>query len=323
MRFEQHLDGQVAAEVDVSSLEHGPHAAAGDLTEDLIASPAAPTAGHLGRRRLEDRSGTVLDLGVAQQHHGARRRWFRRSEPWRWKQPAQATWRARHRGMAHSVRLSPAPGSEPPPVCSIKQGGQSPTALPAGRGTAAHREQRGMSVMRGSPSGRRKSICSDIFGHRQLGVTVADRDKGHPQPSESRQITTNRSCFPKYSEKVGKGTPARRRWPPCRPATACPRSSRRPRTCWVRRTDTSDYHDPAMLIWLDARSNHKGNANENLARADGALQPGHRPLHRARRQGGRPPSPVGMSITRSSPRSPIAMTRQRRSSWARPGAGRG
>ena len=30
--------------------------------------------------------------------------------------------------------------------------------------------------------------------------------------------------------------------------------------------DTSDYHDPAMLIWLDARSNHKGNANENLAR---------------------------------------------------------
>ena len=46
MRFEQDLDGQVAAEVDVAALEDGPHAAAGDLALELVAAPAP-----LGRRR--------------------------------------------------------------------------------------------------------------------------------------------------------------------------------------------------------------------------------------------------------------------------------
>ncbi len=51
---------------------------------------------------------------------------------------------------------------------------------------------------------------------------------------------------------------------------------------------TAVVHDAAMLIWLDAPSNRKGHPNENLARADGAVQPGDRTFHRARRQGGRP-----------------------------------
>ena len=34
--LEQDLHGQVAAQVGVASLEHGPHAAAGDLAEELV-----------------------------------------------------------------------------------------------------------------------------------------------------------------------------------------------------------------------------------------------------------------------------------------------
>ena len=47
--------------------------------------------------------------------------------------------------------------------------------------------------------------------------------------------------------------------------------------------------DPALLVWLDAPRNRKGHPNENLARELMELfTPGHRPFHRARRQGGRP-----------------------------------
>ena len=35
VRFEQDLDGEVAAEVRIATLEHGSHAAAGDLAEEL------------------------------------------------------------------------------------------------------------------------------------------------------------------------------------------------------------------------------------------------------------------------------------------------
>ena len=38
--LQQHLDGQVAAEVGVAALEDGPHAAAGDLAEELVAVTA-------------------------------------------------------------------------------------------------------------------------------------------------------------------------------------------------------------------------------------------------------------------------------------------
>ena len=35
--LQQHLDGQVAAQVDVAAAQHGPHAAAGDLARQLVA----------------------------------------------------------------------------------------------------------------------------------------------------------------------------------------------------------------------------------------------------------------------------------------------
>ena len=51
--LQQDLDGQVAAEVDVAALEHGPHAAAGDLAEELEAGRAVGRVGHLGRGGLD------------------------------------------------------------------------------------------------------------------------------------------------------------------------------------------------------------------------------------------------------------------------------
>ena len=58
--LEQDLDGQVAAEVGVAALEHGPHAAAGDLAEELephersarsgISAEAGRTTARVARR---------------------------------------------------------------------------------------------------------------------------------------------------------------------------------------------------------------------------------------------------------------------------------
>ena len=68
VRLEQDLDGQVAAEVGVAALEDGAHAAAGDLAEEL--EPSRPVAGrrHLGRSRLDERTGSIGDVRIAQQH---------------------------------------------------------------------------------------------------------------------------------------------------------------------------------------------------------------------------------------------------------------
>ena len=52
--LEQDLDGQVAAQVGVAALEDGPHAAAGDLAEELVAVAALGGRGHLVGRRLDD-----------------------------------------------------------------------------------------------------------------------------------------------------------------------------------------------------------------------------------------------------------------------------
>ena len=49
MLFQDHLDGQVPAEVDVASLEHRPHPAPSDLAHELIAARVAGEVGHLRR----------------------------------------------------------------------------------------------------------------------------------------------------------------------------------------------------------------------------------------------------------------------------------
>ena len=55
MRLEQDLDGQVAAQVGVAALEDGPHAAAGDLAEELEPRRAVGRCGHFGRVGLNKR----------------------------------------------------------------------------------------------------------------------------------------------------------------------------------------------------------------------------------------------------------------------------
>ena len=45
--LEQDLDGQVAPQVGVAALEDRPHAAAGDLAEELVAVTALAGRGHL------------------------------------------------------------------------------------------------------------------------------------------------------------------------------------------------------------------------------------------------------------------------------------
>ncbi len=45
MGFEQDLDGQVTAELAIAAAEDGPHAAAGNLAKELVASRAIPAPG--------------------------------------------------------------------------------------------------------------------------------------------------------------------------------------------------------------------------------------------------------------------------------------
>jgi hypothetical protein len=66
--LQQHLDGQVAAQVGISPLEHGSHAAAGDLAQELHPHRAIVGQGHLVRRRANHRPRVVVTVGVAQEH---------------------------------------------------------------------------------------------------------------------------------------------------------------------------------------------------------------------------------------------------------------
>ena len=73
VRIEQHLDGQVAAEVDIAAPQHGPHAAAGDLAEELI------PVGTLGRPGISVDDGMRIGPGPvsiseSRRGHGAPRR---------------------------------------------------------------------------------------------------------------------------------------------------------------------------------------------------------------------------------------------------------
>ncbi len=64
MLFQQDLHSEVATQVRVSALEHGPHAAVADLTQNLV---PPGLLGHLAGRGANHRR-FRLTLGVAQQH---------------------------------------------------------------------------------------------------------------------------------------------------------------------------------------------------------------------------------------------------------------
>ncbi len=70
--LEQDLHRQVAAQVGVASLEHGPHAAAGDLAEELVPVAALLRRGHLVGGGLDHGHPGVIGRRVGQQHAGDR-----------------------------------------------------------------------------------------------------------------------------------------------------------------------------------------------------------------------------------------------------------
>ncbi len=68
MLLQEDLQGQLASQVVVAALEHGTHAAAGDLAEDLV---AARRVGDLGGGGLDQRA-LVPRISVAKQDAGDR-----------------------------------------------------------------------------------------------------------------------------------------------------------------------------------------------------------------------------------------------------------
>ena len=65
--FQEHLDGEVAAQVVVSPFQDRSHAPPGDLAEELEPPGAVGGVGHLGRGGADDRARAVDRLGVAEQ----------------------------------------------------------------------------------------------------------------------------------------------------------------------------------------------------------------------------------------------------------------
>ena len=68
--LQQNLHSQVPTKVDVSALENGTHAAAGDLAEKLKASGASGKNRHFWRRGLNQWVDAGCALGVVQQQVG-------------------------------------------------------------------------------------------------------------------------------------------------------------------------------------------------------------------------------------------------------------
>ena len=68
--LEQDLDGQVAPEVGVASLEDRAHSAAGDLAQQLIAIASRGRIGHLRGARLDDGRRGPASIGVAERGPG-------------------------------------------------------------------------------------------------------------------------------------------------------------------------------------------------------------------------------------------------------------
>ena len=60
--LQEHLDGQVAAQVDVPAREDGPHAAAGDLAGELVAVADVGLGRHGVGLRLDGESAFVLGV---------------------------------------------------------------------------------------------------------------------------------------------------------------------------------------------------------------------------------------------------------------------
>ena len=81
--------------------------------------------------------------------------------------------------------------------------------------------------------------------------------------------------------------------------------------------------DPAMMVWLDTSQSKKGNAERELRpRADGAVQPRHRPLHREGHPRGRPRlHRLGDQGRQGVLQSEPARRRRQRPSSARPASG--
>ena len=74
--LEQDLDRQVAAQVVVTALEDGTHAAAGDLAQELIAVAAMGRRGHLRGCWPDDGTGDLGRPGLSEEQAG------NRTEPW-------------------------------------------------------------------------------------------------------------------------------------------------------------------------------------------------------------------------------------------------
>src|SRR5262249_62391536 len=60
VRLQEHLDGDVAAQVGVAPLEHGPHAAPGDLAQELITADRLALPWRLFRAGLAHGGGCAV-----------------------------------------------------------------------------------------------------------------------------------------------------------------------------------------------------------------------------------------------------------------------
>ena len=60
MRLEQHLEGEVSPEIDVSAFQHRTHTSAGDLAEKLV--PIGLLKRHLARRGFDEGRRMRLDV---------------------------------------------------------------------------------------------------------------------------------------------------------------------------------------------------------------------------------------------------------------------
>ena len=107
VRLEQDLDGQVAAEVGVAPLEHGAHAAAGDLAQGAGTAGRPEHVGHLGRRAA-GRSGRLARPSRCRGagRGGPGRRW-RRASPGRPRGPSSRVRSGRSRPGRGRDRLRP------------------------------------------------------------------------------------------------------------------------------------------------------------------------------------------------------------------------
>ncbi len=148
MLLQQDLDGQVAAEVDVAPLEDGPHAAPGDLAQELV---AAPTRRRPARASPRNRAGRASRRRPARRGaaRGAPVRSIRSAIPafpGPGKDRSHSSGRAASRGGRHLRVLPAAPGlarprSNPKPSRHL---GHRPPSPPSCR-SAPHREHVAMS----------------------------------------------------------------------------------------------------------------------------------------------------------------------------------